>query len=315
MYKVMNVSLGSSKRDFSDQLEVLDNKFSVYRVGTDGSLEKAKALIRKHDGQVDVLTLGGVNFNFCLGQRKYPLKEGHELTTVAKKTPMVDGEYTKAILDVETLKHLQAKGILSCNHKNVLFMSVLDRYHLAKAFEEAGANLVIGDALFALKLPIPFRSLKSFILIGRLTLPVLRHIPLRLLYPLGKKQEQNIPRFARYFAEAEIIAGDYHFINRNMPEDLTGKTVITSTVTEDNIRLLMSRGVSLLVTTSPNFNGRSYGSNVLEGILYCLINKEGNKLNLLSVQEMAARVGWEPRIEYYMDLKEEKTWKSLYQNV
>jgi len=298
LFKVLNVSLGSSERDFINQLEVLGSEFLVSRVGTDGSLEKAKALIRKNDGEVDVLTLGGVNLNYCLRDRKYPLKEGHQLTTVAKRTPVVDGEYTKAVLDIETLNYLQVRGILSCKNKNVLFMSVLDRYYLAEAFEEAGAKLVIGDALFALKLPIPFRSLQRFTRIGQFTLPLLRHIPLRLLYPLGKMQEQNIPRFEKYFNEAEIIAGDYHFIHRNMPEDLKGKTVITSTVTADDIRLLESRGVSLLVTTSPNFNGRSYGSNVLEGILYCLINKEGNKINLQSVQKMAAQVAWKPRIEY-----------------
>ena len=38
-------------------------------------------------------------------------------------------------------------------------------------------------------------------------------------------------KYAKYYDWADVICGDYHMIRRYMPDDLTGKILITNTIT------------------------------------------------------------------------------------
>jgi hypothetical protein len=75
------------------------------------------------------------------------------------------------------------------------------------------------------------------------------------------------PKYDRYWEEADLIAGDFLFMRKYMPADLTGKTVITNTTTAENIELLRARGVRQVITTTPRYEGRSFGTNMLEAAL------------------------------------------------
>jgi len=48
---------------------------------------------------------------------------------------------------------------------------------------------------------------------------------------------------------------------------LSGKTVITNTTTEENVEFLRERGVRLMITTTPRYDGRSFGTNMMEAAL------------------------------------------------
>ena len=59
-----------------------------------------------------------------------------------------------------------------------------------------------------------------------------------------------------------------------MPDRLDGKIVLTNTVTPANVEELRSRGVKTLITTTPDFGGRSFGTNVIEAALLALLGKK-----------------------------------------
>lgn len=70
---------------------------------------------------------------------------------------------------------------------------------------------------------------------------------------MGAKQSQRKPQHQGYFLENDIIAGDFHFIRRFMPDKLAGKTIITNTVTAGDRKLLRNAGVRCLITTNAVF--------------------------------------------------------------
>ena len=84
-----------------------------------------------------------------------------------------------------------------------------------------------------------------------------------------------------YFREADIIAGDFHYIKRNIPPELPGKTIITNTVTGEDVEWLRQRKAATLVTTTPEMDGRSFGTNVMEALLVAL---SGSKQELTEEQ-------------------------------
>src|SRR5690606_16508997 len=63
-------------------------------------------------------------------------------------------------------------------------------------------------------------------------------------------------------------------IRRHMPDDLTGKTVITQTITKKDVDELKRRGVRLLVTSTPELNGRSFATNVIEALLIAVSGRD-----------------------------------------
>jgi hypothetical protein len=128
-----------------------------------------------------------------------------------------------------------------------------------------------------------------------MAVPIITRLPINLFYPTGDKQKESLPRFSRYFDEADIIAGDFHYIRRYMPENLNRKIIITNTVTQEDECLLAKRGVDLLITTTPEMGGRSFGTNVLESVLVALSGKRPEQLNAADYDQMLRQIGVESR--------------------
>jgi len=56
MKRVVSVSLGSSKRDKTSQVEILGQEFEISRVGTDGDTKRFGELVAELDGKVDAIS-------------------------------------------------------------------------------------------------------------------------------------------------------------------------------------------------------------------------------------------------------------------
>ncbi|MDN5361473.1 MAG: hypothetical protein PWP70_520 [Moorella sp. (in: firmicutes)] len=168
-------------------------------------------------------------------------------------------------------------------------VSVLDRFWLARALQQAGYVTLAGDAAFGLKLPLAV-SLPTFTRLGYLTMPLLARLPLAYLYPLGPHQEHPRPRFQHLYARARIIAGDWHFIRHNLPRRLDGQVFITSGTNPADRELLARCGASRLLMTTPTFQGISPAANALEAVLVALGAREKEYLQL------ATKLNWLPRM-------------------
>jgi hypothetical protein len=93
------------------------------------------------------------------------------------------------------------------------------------------------------------------------------------------------------------IAGDYLGISQYMPEDMGGKTIITNTVTSSNVEDLKKRGVNYLITTTPEFEGRSFGTNVFQATLVAISGKSPEELQSEDYLKLIEKTGFKPRIE------------------
>jgi hypothetical protein len=271
MKRVVSVSLGSATRDHRAEIELLGERIDVARIGVDGSLDRALAYLRELDGKVDAIGLGGIDVYLYAGTKRYALRDGLRLLEAVKATPVVDGSGLKNTLERRAVDYLQRELGIDLRGKRVLMVSALDRFGLAQALVAAGADVLFGDFIFALDLDKPVRSLGEFEALAERYLPDACKLPFQFFYPTGKKQERPPqPKYPQYYEEAEIIAGDFHFMRQFMPDRLEGKIVLTNTITPRDVEDLRERGVARLVTTTPAFGGRSFGTNVLEAVLVAL---------------------------------------------
>ena len=297
MKTVVSVSLGSSSRDHRADVTLLGERFDISRVGMDGSIDRATAKLRELDGHVDAIGLGGIDVYLYAGERRYAMRDGLRLLEAAKITPVVDGSGLKNTLEREAVRFMREDLGIDLRGKHVLMVSALDRFGMAQAFVQAGADVLFGDFIFALDLDKPVRGLKEFEELAERYLPDACKLPFQFFYPTGKKQEKPPqPKYPQYYEQAEIVAGDFHFMRQFMPERLDGKIILTNTVTPENIEELRSRGVRMLITTTPDFGGRSFGTNVIEAALLALLGKTWSEVTAADYERVMRELDLKPRV-------------------
>lgn len=297
MKKVVSVSLGSSTRDHSAHVNLMGEDFDISRVGTDGKLDAAIAKVKELDGHVDAIGLGGIDVYLYAGKHRYALRDGLRLLEAAKVTPAVDGSGLKNTLEREAVRFMQDDLGIDLRGRHVLMVSALDRFGMAQALVDAGADVLFGDFIFALDLDKPVRGLHEFEELAEKYLPDACKLPFQFFYPTGKKQEKPPePKYPQYYEEAEIIAGDFHFMRQFMPDRLDGKIVLTNTVTPANVDELKARGVKMLVTTTPDFGGRSFGTNVIEAALLALLGKKWSDVTPDDYERVLRELNLKPRV-------------------
>ena len=298
MKHIVSVSLGSSRRDHKAEVELLGEKFLIERIGLDGDTRKAKDLLKKLDGNVDVIGLGGLDVYLYSKHGKYALREGLNLLNVLKKTPAVDGSGLKNSLEAEVIRTIANDERFPLDKKHVLMVSAVDRFGMAEAFVSAGAEMIFGDLIFSMATDKPIYTLEELAKYADKYLPEISKLPLAFIYPLGKHQnEPSKNKFPKYYEWADYIAGDFHYIRKYLPPEIKGKVIITNTVTQANINDLKDRGVSYLVTTTPNFGGRSFGTNVLEAVFLSILQKPWEEVKPEDYLNLIKELGLKPRIE------------------
>ena len=297
MKRIVSVSLGSSSRDHRARVELLGETVDLERVGTDGSLDLAMRRLRELDGAVDAIGLGGIDVYLYAGSKRFALRDGLRLLACVQRTPVVDGSGLKNTLEREAVRFLHDELGVVVRGTNVLMVSALDRFGMAQAFVDAGADVLFGDFIFALDLDKPVRGLPEFEALAQKYLPDACKLPFQFFYPTGKKQDRPPqPKYPEYYARAQIVAGDFHFMRQFMPDRLDGKLVLTNTLTRRDLDELRARGVARLVTTTPEFGGRSFGTNVLEAALVALSGKAWADVTPADYAELVARIGLRPRV-------------------
>lgn len=299
MKRVVSISLGTSKRDKKNEVEILGQPFTLERRGTDGDLEKFRQLFIELDGQTDALGVGGADIFVVIDDRRYAFRQIQQLISGATKTPVVDGSGLKHTLERETIRSLQRDGVIDFKGQKVLLVSAVDRFGMAQALVETGADIVFGDVLFGLGLPVKLTNYGQVKRLGSIVLPIITRLPFKWFYPTGEKQEKRTPKFPAVFNEASIICGDWHFIRKFAPEPMEGKTIISNTLRKADIEWLTSAGVKRAIATTPDIGGETFATNVMEGVVVSLLGQPPSRLTEADYLKVLRELGWSPNI---MDL-------------
>lgn len=302
MKKILSISVGSSARDHTTRHVFLDQEFELSRQGTDGDFNKALQRYAECDGHVDAFGVGGAEFFLRVGKKRYYFRDVKRIRKAIKISKVGDGNGVKGILEHRAFaaleKHLNEKEGTTLKGMPALLTTAVDRYGMGEAMADAGLDLTIGDLMFALGLPIPVRKLSTVRLIAALLLPVITQMPFSWFYALGSEQDRPPQKkWGRYYQRAQVLGGDFIQIRQFMPDDLTGKIVVTNTTTAKNVEELRRRNLHILVTVTPRLDGRSFGTNVMEATLLALMDKPQSEVTEADFKELIECIPLEPNIE------------------
>ena len=298
MKRAVSISIGSSKRNKAVEANLLGQNVSIERIGTDGDMEAAALKYKELDGKVDAFGVGGADLGALVDGKWFPLFSVQPMVRFVQKTPLVDGGGLKNTLENKAPAFLDRKigDYINARGRKVLVTVGMDRWGLSKSFVEAGYETIFGDFMFGLDIPIVIRKISQLKTIGNLLMPIVGRLPFAWIYPTGEKQEKRTPKWGEHYAWATVIAGDCHYIKRFMPDDLTGKVIVTNTTTPEDVEAFRKAGVKYLVTTTPVLEGRSFGTNMMEAALVAVSGK-GRPLTWPELTEMIDQLDFEPQLQ------------------
>jgi len=303
MKRAVSISLGSSSRNKTVDIQLLGETIRMERLGTDGDMQKAANLYAELDGKVDAFGVGGALLGIMVGDKWTTMHSVQSLIKDVHQTPVVDGTGLKMTLE-KKITHVINDSLPGYVKEKKAFVAVaLDRWGSAEAFLDDNYQCVFGDVMFALGLGLPVRSRKTLYRLANVLLPVLSRLPFSLLYPTGEKQSQRQPRFTEYFEWATVVAGDCHYLWRHMPDKLPGRVIVTNTTTAADQDFFRSAGIKYLITTTPIIDGRSFGTNMIEAAIIAALGRKdpvnyaqpGDYFNLM--EEMIEKIPLIPQVK------------------
>lgn len=298
MKRAVSISIGSSKRDKAVEINLLGEKVSIERIGTDGDMEAAARKYQELDGKVDAFGVGGADLGLMVDNKWYPLYSVRPMVRFVKKTPLVDGVGLKNTLENQSAPFVQAHigDHIERMGKKTFVVSGADRWGMSTSFLNTGYECVFGDLMFGLGVPIALHTARQLKTFASVLMPIAGHLPFEWVYPTGEKQETRIPKFQKYYHWATVVAGDCLYIKRHMPDDMHGRVVVTNTTTPEDVALFKQCGIKYLVTTTPVLEGRSFGTNMMEAALVAVSGK-GRPLTHDEYAEMLTRMKFEPQLQ------------------
>jgi predicted amino acid dehydrogenase len=308
---IINISLGSSKNDYSFNPHFMGLEFHVRRFGTDGNIERVAELLQEWDTKADAIGLGYVQFPYTIGPKRIMEKQTKRLYQLAERlnTPFTTGDALRQVGHEWTIRHIQYTfGNNYFNNSRVLFLSGMINSTLARGLSEYTSNLIFCDPILEHGIPKFLNAYGDLELYARGIHGVLQWVPGKrfsnLAMPL-KAYNNFIIRQAIQKANTVVVPyyEFYKFIGDYGVRELSGKTVITSTAYDDRIQFLKERGVDTIIDTTPKMLQSVVGVSVLEALILVALGKTPKTLSSDDLLEVISDLRMDPRVIYPSGVK------------
>lgn len=295
MKKVVSVTMGSSKSDFSFEADFLGEHFKVQILGADGSSKKAWELLRRQQASADAIGLGGVVDPCHVGTTTIVNRTTQGLLNVVTRVPVTTGTTLRRLLQVHAVRHVQRELGHYFNNNLVLFLSGMRNYEIAVALSDYTENLSFADPVFQAGSPLLLGSLTQLELYAKGNEFVAGVKPWRMLEKsfAGLK---NL-RVARAVGNAHVIVGGFDEIKAvGSHTNLNGKTLITSAVDDEQLAYYKQCKVNLVIDVLPKLFERVIGINALEAMILAKLGRPAEEIADEDFEEIIAELRIQPRL-------------------
>ncbi|MCK5784856.1 MAG: hypothetical protein KAH06_10430, partial [Desulfobacterales bacterium] len=317
MKQVISISLGSSNNDYEFQTTFLGQKFKIKRIGTNGDYDKAVDLLVQLDAETDAFGLGSVKLptpnknnrliNLASSILDYVRDDSVKIAKLRSRlqTPVTTGDHLIKVAYEWAIRSLQFEHTGYFNNARVLFLSGMTHYPMARIMAEYTENLTFADPIIENGISKFIHSFKDLELYAKGAHDILKWVPSKRLtssaIPL-KKWNAHILKKA--MQKAQIIVVPYHnfydYVGDCTPEELGGKTIITTTAYDDRIEFLKNQGVKVIIDTTPKLLKRVVGVNVQEALVIAALGKNQHQITDEEMLELmsSTQTGLRPRLVY-----------------
>ena len=296
---VVNVALTGSDRDYDERVTFLDHDFRLVRLGTDGDVSAAERLVHEWSGRADAIAVTGIRDARATGLYDGDLAAVERVKSAAAgRLPVTDGHALRDVLQEWAVRHVQTEMPGFFSNARVIVLGEVNHSRATRVLKEFTDNIEYADPLHRLGLPEKLQTNRLFGLAARIGNVPIGLIPDSVKAQLkapGQRLSHSITRKAA--RDADVVVATYHELAGFGLEDLAGKTLVTSAISDEELAELGDRGVDMVLDATPQPFSVTVVAAVLEAMMLALVSASG-KLTQDDLLDMIDAAGLEPRLLY-----------------
>lgn len=297
MKTAVGISLGSGEHNFELETDFLGQRLKVWRLGTDASTTKTVKLLKAWERHADAIGIAVAKDKYTLPSRRLDAKDVARMTDAVTRVPVTTGARLADILQEWAVRHVQNTLGSYFTNANVLFFSGMSNLRLAQTMYEYTQNVSFADPLLQLGIPKLLTSLDAL----QLYTAGAHHV-LGWTLP-GVMSSDPVKEWNRFLLRkaihgATVVVAPVNELEDFDREDLAGKTVVTSTVSDERLARLGEKGVAMVVDGSPFLLEHVIAPSLLDAMIIAAAGKRPEELLEDDYLEILTRLEVEPRILY-----------------
>ena len=300
---VVNISLAGPERDHDVRVTFLDRTFRLVRVGTAGDVAAAGEAARAWAGRCDAIAVSGAVEARAAGLHHPGRRATEAVRHAAPGTPVTDGRALDDVLQEWAVRHVQTDMPGYFSNARTLVLGGRNHERTTRLLRESTGNITFADLGRRLDLGESLPGLVSAPLgaaAGAATTAVswpAHLLPGTLTSWLTRPGAIAGHTWARKAARAaDVVVATYDELDEFGLEDLAGKTVISTTISEERLAALGSRDVDMVLDTVPQPFEVPVNAATLEAMMTAIVS--GRELTDDDLLDMIVSSGMEPRVLY-----------------
>jgi predicted amino acid dehydrogenase len=297
MKTAVGISLGSGEHNFDFETDFLGQRLRVWRIGTDASMTKTVKMLKSWERTASAIGIAVAGDNYALPSRREIDRNVARLTEAVTRVPVTTGGRLADILQEWAVRHVQNSLGSYFTNQSVLFFSGLSNLKLAQTVYEYTQNVSFADPLLQLGVPKLLTSLDALRFYGSGAHHVLDWA-LPAVLSSDPVKEWNRFFLRKAIHGATVIVAPVHDLEDFGREDLDGKTIVTSTVSEERLAKLRDKGVATVVDGSPFLFDHVIAPSLLDAMIIAATGRKPSEILDDDYLEILTRLEAEPRILY-----------------
>jgi predicted amino acid dehydrogenase len=295
---IVNVSLTGSERDYDEHVTFLQHDFRIVRVGTNGDVASAEELVRKWAEESVAIAVTGIREARAAGLYDGELEAVERVRRATTAVPVTNGHALRDVLQEWAIRHVQTEMPGFFNNARIVVLGGVNHDRTTRILREFTPNLEFADPLLRLDLPARLDSNPFLGLAANVGMWPIRRLPGQVQSLIKAPGSRISNAMARKAArDCDVVVATYDELTGFGLEDLAGKTVVTSAISDDRLAELASRGVDMVLDATPQPFHVTVVAALLEAMMLATVSGSGSLTND-DLLDMIVSAGLEPRVLY-----------------
>jgi predicted amino acid dehydrogenase len=295
---IVQVSLMGSDRDYDEYVTFLEHDFRLLRLGTNGDVAAAEALVLKWAEEASAIAVTGIREARAAGLYDGELEAIERVRSATTAVPVTDGHALRDVLQEWAIRHVQTEMPGFFNNARTVVLGGVNHYRTTRILREFTPNLEFADPLLRLDVPARLDASSVLGLAANVGLWPIRRLPGQVQSMIKTPGHRISNALARKAARnCDVVVATYDELTGFGLEDLAGKTVVTSAISDERLAELASRGVDMVLDSTPQPFHVTVVVAVLEAMMLAAVSGHGQLTND-DLLDMIVSEGLEPRVLY-----------------
>ncbi|HSK25378.1 MAG TPA: hypothetical protein VK894_00525 [Jiangellales bacterium] len=295
---VVNVSLTGPDRDYDEHVTFLQHDFRLVRVGTSGDVAAAEDLVRKWAEEATTIAVTGLREARAAGLYDGELAAIDKVKRATTAVPVTDGHALRDVLQEWSIRHVQAEMPGFFDNARTVVLGGMNHDRTTRILREFTDNLEFADPVLRLSLPSRLDSTPILGLAANAALWPIRRLPGGIQEQLKAPGHRISTAMTRKAARTcDVVVATYDELIHFGLEDLTGKTVVSTAISDERLAELADRGVDMVLDATPQPFDVTVTPAVLEAMMLAITASPGRLTND-DLLDMIVSAGLEPRLLY-----------------